>query len=81
MSQLISLFQTPTGSWHLPSILMVASWLVSFLVTGGFMYANLKVNRDDRIAAYKKEQKSVVEAKKAHDRILELEDAQRPRAI
>lgn len=81
MSHIIYLFQSPAGSWHVPSILMVTSWLVSFVVTGAFMYATLKVNRDDRIAAYQKEQQSAVEVKKAHDRIEELEEAKRPRII
>jgi hypothetical protein len=77
----MSLFQTATGTWHLPSILLVGSWMAATLVTGGFMFANLKVNRDDRIRAFEREQQSVVEAKAAQGRIAELEEKQRPRTI
>lgn len=78
---MFSLFQTADGAWHLPSILMVAAWIVSMVVTGVFMYANLKVNRDDRLEASQKEQVSAAEARAAQTRIADLEAAQRPRSI
>ena len=71
---MISLFQTASGTWHIPSILMVASWLAGSLVTGGFIFANLRVNRDDRIRAFQKEQQSSV-------KIAELELATRPKPL
>lgn len=77
MRSLISLFQTAAGAWHIPSILMMAAWLA----TGGFMFANLKVNRDDRFRAYEKEQRNAVEASQARSKIEELEQQQRPRTI
>ena len=45
------------------------------------MFANLKVNRDDRLRAYQIEQQSIVEASQARSRIEELEQRQRPRTI
>ena len=77
MRSLISLFQTAAGAWHIPSILMMAAWLA----TGAFMFANLKVNRDDRFRAHEKEQRSATEASEARSKIEELEQKQRPRAI
>ena len=71
---MISLFQTPTGSWHIPSILMAASWLIGTLVAGGFMLANLRVNRDDRIAAFHAQQQA---AKK----IAKLEEATKSKSL
>ena len=53
--QMLSLFQTAQGSWHVPSILMASSWMIGSLVTGFFMVANLRVNRDDRIKSHRKE--------------------------
>jgi len=41
---------------------MVVSWLLSSIVTGFFIFANLKVNRDDRIESHKKEQQSITES-------------------
>ena len=48
---MISLFQTANGLWHIPSILMASSWLIGTIVAGGFMFANLRVNRNDRLNA------------------------------
>lgn len=81
MRALVSLFQTATGAWHFPSILAVAGWLVGSAVTGGFIFANLKVNRDDRIRAHQKEQQSIAEANQARAQIAELERQQRHRVI
>jgi hypothetical protein len=44
----ISLFQNVNGSWHWPSILLVMGWLAGSSVTGGFVFANLTVNRGER---------------------------------
>jgi hypothetical protein len=77
----LSLFQTAAGGWHIPSILLVAAWLAGTLVTGGFMFANLKVNRDDRVRSFEEELRSAAEASAAQARINELEEAQRPRTI
>ena len=55
LKRMISLFQTASGAWHFPSILMVASYVIGTLVTGGFICANLRVNRADRIRAFEKE--------------------------
>jgi hypothetical protein len=45
MPTMISLFQTASGSWHWPSILMAIGWLV----TGLLMFATLYANRNDRV--------------------------------
>lgn len=81
MRSFVSLFQTGMGAWHIPSILMMSSWLLGSVLTGAFMFANLKVNRDDRIRAYQKEQQSLTDATQAHARIEELEKKQRPRTV
>jgi len=81
MRGFLSLFQTAVGAWHLPSMLAVAGWVAGSAVTGAFIFANLKVNRDDRVRAYEKEQKSLSEASQARAKIEELENRQRPRAI
>jgi hypothetical protein len=81
MRWFLSLFQTAMGAWHLPSILAVAGWVVGSAVTGGFIFANLKVNRDDRARAFEKEQQSIAEANQARAKIEELEQKQRPRTI
>jgi hypothetical protein len=81
MRGVLSLFQTAAGAWHLPSILAVAGWLAGSGVTGAFIFANLKVNRDDRVRAYHKEQQSITDASQAKARIEELEQKQRPRAV
>ena len=81
MNYFVSLFQTASGAWHILSILKVSSWLLGFLVTGIFLFANLKVNRDDRLEAYQKEQQRNVEATEARAKIEELEEKQRPRTI
>lgn len=69
---MISLFQTATGSWHIPSILMAASWLIGTLVAGGFMLANLRVNRDDRIMAFHAQQQAAA-------KISQLEEITKPK--
>lgn len=81
MRGFITLFQTAAGAWHIPSILTTAGWLAGSAVTGVFIFANLKVNRDDRIRAYQKEQQSTAEVNQARLRIEELEQKQRPRTI
>jgi len=53
---------------------MVVSWLVGTLVTGGFIFANLRVNRDDRLRAFQKEQQ-------AASKIAQLEEATRPKPL
>lgn len=45
---MISLFQNVSGSWHWPSILAVVGWLIGSAVTGGFILANLTLNRIER---------------------------------
>lgn len=45
------------------------------------MFANLKVNRDDRLRNYEKEQRSAAEASAAQARITRLDEALRPREI
>ena len=52
---------------------MVASWLVGTLVTGGFIFANLRVNRDDRIAAYQGQQRADATLAEAHRKIEALQ--------
>ena len=69
---MISLFQTASGAWHIPSILMASSWLLGTIVTAAFMLANLRVNRDDRLKAFSKE-------RDAASKILELEAMARPK--
>jgi hypothetical protein len=76
--RMISLFQTATGSWHLPSILMASSWVLGTALTGFFMFANLRVNRNDRISAFEKEQKSIAAAGEARAKIAELEEKTKP---
>jgi hypothetical protein len=71
---MISLFQTASGSWHIPSILMAASWLIGTLVAGGFMLANLRVNRDDRMTAFHAQEQAAI-------KIAKLEERQTPRTI
>ena len=71
---MITLFQTASGSWHIPSILMAASWIIGTGLTGVFMFANLKVNRNDRIAAFNRE-------KQNNKKIETLEQNQRPRSL
>lgn len=66
--RMTSLFQTASGSWHWPSIILAISWLV----TGVFMVANLVVNRRDRMIAFAKEQ---VNARVISDTKTELKDA------
>lgn len=78
---MLSLFQTAAGAWHVPSILLVAGWLAGTLVTGAFVFANLKVNRDDRLRTFEKEQRSASDAAAAQARISELEEKQLPRTI
>ncbi len=78
---LISLFQTAAGAWHVPSILLVSSWLATAVVSGIFVFANLRANRDDRIRAFENEQQSSSELRAAQSKITELEAKQRPRAI
>ena len=48
---------------------MVASWLVGSAVTGGFIFANLRVNRDDRLKAANKEELAKSEARAAASRV------------
>ena len=81
MRGFITLFQTAAGTWHVPSLLTIAGWLVGSAVTGAFIFANLKVNRDERIRAHQKEQQSISEGDQARSRIEELEQKQRPRTI
>jgi hypothetical protein len=81
MNSLVSLFQTAAGTWHVPSILLVSSWLLATAVTGGFMFANLRVNRDERLRAHQKELQNIVEANQARSRIEDLEQRLRPRTI
>lgn len=78
---MLSVFQTAAGGLHIPSILLVAGWLAGTLVTGGFMLANLKVNRDDRIRTFEREQRSAADATTAQARIAELEERLHPRTI
>jgi len=59
---MLSLFQTAQGSWHIPSILMASSWLIGSLVTGFFIVANLRVNRNDRLKAHRKESAATAKA-------------------
>jgi hypothetical protein len=61
MRHLMSLFLTATGEWHVSSILAFASWFVGVCVTGGFMFATLKVNRDDRVREFQKVQQSLAQ--------------------
>lgn len=53
---------------------MAASWLIGTLVAGGFMLANLRVNRDDRIAAFHAQEQASI-------KIAKLEERQTPRTI
>lgn len=78
---MISLFQTAAGAWHVPSILLVSSWLVTAIVSGIFVFANLKANRDDRMRAFEKEQQNLANLRTAQSKITEMETKQRPRAI
>lgn len=51
---MISLFQTATGGWHWPSVFSLITLLLSFItfIGSGFVtFANLKINRADRIEA------------------------------
>ena len=70
---MISIFQTSSGAWHIPSILMASSWAVGTILTGIFMFANLRVNRNDRMRAFEKEQQSISEAREARTKITALE--------
>ncbi len=71
---MVSIFQTASGSWHVLSILQAASWLIGAIVTGGFMFANLRVNRDDRIKAFEKDQQSQI-------KIAQLEEVTRTKPL
>jgi hypothetical protein len=77
----ISLFQTAAGAWHLPSILLVSSWVATAIVSGIFVVANLRANRDDRIRSFEKEQQNLAGLYAAHGKLAELETRQRPRTI
>jgi hypothetical protein len=72
---MISLFQTASGSWHLPSILTVAAWLAS----GIFIFLNLYANCNDRVRSYEKEKQSVQDAVAAREKIAKLEEKTRTR--
>jgi hypothetical protein len=51
---MISLFQTAIGGWHWPSVFSLITLLLSFItfIGSGFVtFANLKINRADRIEA------------------------------
>lgn len=71
MSSFISLFQTASGSWHWPSVLTTAGWLVGFVVTGFFLFAGLYVNRFERV-------KSAAEMEKSKGALEQLQEAQQP---
>jgi predicted RNase H-like nuclease (RuvC/YqgF family) len=43
-----SLFQTASGSWHIPSILIASGWVV----TGVFLFFQLAANRAERIKSH-----------------------------
>jgi hypothetical protein len=70
---MISLFQTAQGSWHIPSILMASSWVIGTLLTGIFMYANLSVNRNDRLRAFDKERQSAVSSAELAKRVADAD--------
>lgn len=67
---MLNLFQTVSGAWHIPSLLTVAGWVVS----GILIFIGLRVNRDDRVKAFLKEQES-------HGKIIELEARTRPKPL
>jgi hypothetical protein len=77
----ISLFQTAAGAWHLPSILLVSSWVATAIVSGIFVFANLRANRDDRIRAFENERQNLDDLRAAQGKIAELETRQQPRTI
>lgn len=77
----VSLFQTASGSWHLSSIFMASGWLLSSIITGFFIFANLKINRDERIKAYQKEQQNIIDLKDANTKLLNLEQKMKQKPI
>lgn len=58
---IVSLFQTASGEWHLPSILTTSSWLLGSLLTGFFIFSQLAANRDERVKTYEMEQQKTSE--------------------
>lgn len=77
LKRVISLFQTATGSWHWPSILTALGLFAGFVVAAGFMFANLAVNRRDRLAAYERDQKSAADAESLKTKIADEDEARR----
>ena len=67
---MLSIFQTASGSWHWPSIIMATGWIL----TGLCMIATLRVNRSDRIAAYEKEKSSAAELKSTQETLRDAQD-------
>ena len=67
----VSLFQTASGSWHLPSILMASSFLIGSIVTGAFIFSQLVANRTERLKSFEKE-------KESQAKIIELENKTKP---
>jgi hypothetical protein len=66
---MLTIFQTASGSWHWPSIIMATGWIL----TGLCLVATLRFNRSDRIAAYEKEKSSAAELRSTQET---LKDAQ-----
>ncbi len=73
-----SLFQTASGSWHLPSILMASSFLIGSIITGAFIFSQLVANRSERMKAFDKEQIQLQELKDARAKITNLENKTTP---
>ena len=77
----LSLFQTASGAWHLPSILFASSWFLGFMVTGFFLFFQLAAHRNERMESFKKERSQIAELASAKAKINELEDKIKPKPI
>lgn len=70
---LLSLFQTASGSWHIPSILTAIGWLLGSVVSGIIIITQLAAQKAERTKTFTQEQERIEELKDARAKIIELE--------
>lgn len=70
---LLSLFQTASGSWHIPSILTAIGWLLGSVVSGIIIITQLAAQRAERTKTFAQEQQRLEELKDARAKINDLE--------
>jgi hypothetical protein len=59
-----SLFQTAAGTWHIPSVILAISWLVTGVLTAASLY----VNRGERVRAQQKDEILAGEVREARQK-------------